>query len=141
MRILAVDFGDARTGIAVSDAMGLMAGETFVVREASMEKTAVRVCAEAARVSAGTIVVGNPKNMHGTVGERSQKAERLAALIRGRCDVPVVLWDERLTTVAAHQILSDVGRRGRDRKNTVDAVAASLILEGYLGYLRNRGES
>jgi len=132
MRVMAVDYGDARTGIAVSDESASLAGEAWVIQGNSIEAVSKVVAAEAAGRGVGVIVVGFPRNMNGTAGPRAEKSEQLARLLRSRCDIEVVFWDERLSTVSAHRILSEVGRRGKKRKKTVDAVAASLILEGYL---------
>ncbi len=136
MRIMAVDYGDQRTGIAVSDLTGTLAGEAFVIREWDPEALAARIAAEAEARGVETLVLGNPLNMDGTAGPRSGKAAAFAGLLRERVRIPVVLWDERRTTVEAHGILSANDRRGRRRKETVDAVAAALILEGYLGTLK-----
>ena len=136
MRIMAVDYGDARTGVAVSDMLCTIAGEAYVISDRSQRSVAAKLAAAAAEKNVGTIVLGYPKNMDGSAGFRAQKSEELAGLIRGLTDIEVVFWDERLTTVDAHRILSEAGKRGRKRKETVDAVAATLILEGYL---RSRG--
>jgi len=135
MRIMAVDYGDARTGVAVSDGTATLAGEAWVLREKDMAGAARAVAAEAAARGVGTVVVGFPRNMNGSVGPRAEKSERLAGLVRKHCGAEVVLWDERMTTVSAHRILADAGRFGKKRKDTVDAVAASIILESYLDYL------
>lgn len=132
MRIMAVDYGDARTGIAVSDELGILAGETFVITEWSPERVAQKIADAAKTRHVGRIVLGYPKNMDGTLGPRTEKSEALAKDLRETHGLEVVLWDERRTTVDAHRILSQAGVRGKKRKNTVDAVAASLILEGYL---------
>ena len=137
-RVMAVDYGDARTGVAVSDGTATLAGEAWVLREKGMNGTARAIAAEAAARGVGTVVVGHPKNMNGSAGPRAEKSERLAGQIRKLCDAEVVLWDERMTTVRAHQILTDAGKFGKKRKNTVDAVAASLILESYLDYLSGK---
>ena len=134
MRIIAIDYGDVRTGIAVSDLTGSIAGEAFVVEERNAKRLAERIAAEAGERGAETLVLGYPKNMDGTLGPRAEKSEALAALLRER-GFAVVLWDERRTTVAAHEILSANNRHGKKRKQTVDAVAATLILEGYLASL------
>lgn len=136
MRIMAVDYGDARTGVAFSDSTGTLAGEAFVIGEKRPEELVSRLAELAGARGAGRIVVGYPKNMNATVGERARKSERLAELLRERSGLEVVLWDERRTTADAHRILSELNRRGKKRKDRVDAVAASLILEGYLGSLR-----
>ena len=137
MRIMAIDYGDVRTGVAVSDESASLAGEAWVIREKNQAAAAQAIAAEAVARGVGILVVGYPRNMNGTVGPRAQKSEQLAEHLRGLCDIDVVLWDERMTTMSAHRILSDTGRRGKKRKNTIDAVAASLILEGYLQSLNS----
>lgn len=132
MRIMAIDFGDARTGLAVSDLTGSIAGEAWTLTEWNPERVADAVAAEAEKRGVGTLVLGYPKNMDGTLGPRAEKSEAFAELLRKKTGLEVVLWDERRTTVDAHRILSDNDRRGKRRKQTVDAVAATLILEGYL---------
>ena len=136
MRIMAVDYGDTRTGVAVSDVTGAIVGETWVITEKSQRKVAEAVSAEAEKRGAARIVIGLPKNMNGTLGPRAEKSQAFAELVKQLCGCDVILWDERMTTVSAQRILSDVGKFGKKRKNTIDAVAASLILEGYLGSLK-----
>ena len=138
MRILAVDYGDARTGIAVSDPSGTLAGEAWVITEKNQAAVAKAIATEAAARGAARIVIGYPKNMDGTVGPRAEKSDQLAELLRRECDIEVALWDERLTTMSAHRILSETGRYGKKRKKTVDAVAATLILENYLSFLKDK---
>ncbi len=135
MRIMAVDPGDARTGLAVSDLTGSIAGEAWVISSRNFEKAVEDIASEAEKRQVGTVVLGYPKNMDGSLGPRAEKSERMAALLREK-GLEVVLWDERRTTVDAHRILSDNCRHGEKRKDTVDAVAATLILEGYLGSLK-----
>ena len=135
MRIMAIDYGDARTGVAISDALGMIAGETFVIKEWSAEALAGTIAAEAGKRGVETIVLGLPKNMDGTEGPRAEKARALAALLEAEGAPKVVLWDERRTTIDAHRILRDNGKKEKKHKSTVDAVAAALILEGYLGTL------
>ncbi|MDR1158711.1 MAG: Holliday junction resolvase RuvX [Oscillospiraceae bacterium] len=132
MRVMAVDYGDVRTGLAVSDAMGSLVGEAFVVKETSAGKLADVIAAEAAARRVACLVVGLPKNMDGTRGERAQKSERLAEVLRTKTALPVFLWDERRTTAEAQRILHGVGRSGRRGREKLDAVAAALILEGFL---------
>jgi len=134
MRIMAVDYGDVRTGIAVSDVTGTLAGEAWVLSGKNAKETARTISAEAVSREVGAIVVGYPKNMNGTVGPRAEKSEMLAQLIRSLCSIEVVLWDERMTTMSAHRILTETGKHGKKRKETIDAVAATLILENYLAY-------
>ncbi len=133
MRILAVDYGDQRTGIAVSDPTGLIAGEAFVITEWNAERLAERIAVECSSRGVERIVLGNPVNMDGSSGPRSEKARAFGALLREKTGLEVVMWDERRTTVEAHDILTANARFGKRRKQTVDAVAATLILEGYLG--------
>jgi putative Holliday junction resolvase len=133
---MAVDYGDARTGIAVSDEMGVLAGEAFIITEWSPEQVAKKIADAAQTRRVGRIVLGYPKNMNGTLGPRAEKSEALASILRDQFGLDVVLWDERRTTVDAHRILSEAGVSGKKRKGTVDAVAATLILEGYLNSIR-----
>lgn len=135
MRIMAIDYGDARTGIAVSDALGMIAGETFVIHQWDPAALAATIAAEAKSRGVETLVLGLPKNMDGTEGPRAEKARALAELLKENGTPPVVMWDERRTTVDAHRILRANGKKEKKHKATVDAVAAALILEGYLGTL------
>lgn len=136
MRIMAIDYGDQRTGVAVSDLTGTIAGDAFVIKEWDPARLADKIAAEAKSRGVGTLVLGNPLNMDGSAGPRSEKSRALGELLRERTGLPVIMWDERRTTVEAHDILSANDRHGRRRRETVDAVAATLILEGYLGGLR-----
>ena len=132
MRIMAIDYGDARTGIAVSDLMNMMTGDAFVITEWNPEVIADKIAAEAKTRGVGTLVLGLPKNMDGTMGERAEKSLALSELLKEKTGLPVVMWDERRTTVDAHRILHDNGKKMKNHRKNVDAVAASLILEGYL---------
>ena len=135
-RVMGVDYGDARTGVALSDLLCSIVGSTTVIHSRDPEKTAAQIADIAAKESVGQIVVGLPKNMNGTEGVRAELCRRFAGRLEELTGLPVALWDERRTTVEAHQILNEHNYHGKKRKNTVDAVAASLILEGYLGFLR-----
>ena len=135
MRVLAIDYGDARTGIAVSDALGMIVGQTTVIHSRSAQKTAQEIARLVRECGAERLVMGFPRNMDGSEGARAALYRDFAALVEAACKMPVVLWDERRTTVEAHNILSECNYHGKKRKNTVDAVAASLILEGYLAFL------
>lgn len=135
MRVLAIDYGDARTGIAVSDALGMIVGQTTVIHSRNPQKTAQEIARLVREFGAERLVMGFPRNMDGSEGPRAALYRDFAALVEKECQMPVVLWDERRTTVEAHNILSDCNYHGKKRKNTVDAVAASLILEGYLSFL------
>lgn len=140
MRIMAIDYGDAHTGIAISDPTGLLAGFTTVINSRRQEVVVEQVTLLAKEHGAEELVLGHPVNMDGTLGPRSEKAKAMKVLLEEATALPVVLWDERRTTIEAHQILNEGNYHGKKRKNTVDAVAASLILEGYLAYLRNHKE-
>ena len=137
MRIMAIDYGDAHTGIAISDPTGFLAGFTTVIDAYRPEVVAERIAALAKEHGVEELVLGYPKNMDGSLGPRAEKAEAMAELLKAATSLPVVLWDERRTTIDAHQILFNSGKNAKKRKKTVDAVAASLILEGYLTYRKN----
>ena len=139
-KVMGIDFGDARTGVAISDLLCSIVGTTTVIHSRNAEKTADEVCRLVASNGVGEIVVGLPKNMDGTEGTRAELCRGFAKLVEEKTGITVSLWDERRTTVEAHNILSEHNYHGKKRKNTVDAVAASLILEGYLAYRRNRSE-
>ena len=139
MRIMAIDYGDAHTGIAVSDPTGLLAGFTTVITAYRPEAVAQRVAELARQHGAEELVLGHPVNMDGSLGPRSEKATALQILLQEATGLPVILWDERRTTIDAHQILFQSGKNARQRKKVVDAVAASLILESYLTYRKSRG--
>jgi len=137
MRIMAVDYGDARVGVAVSDISRKLTGDAWVLSVKSRADIASVLTTEAVARHVSVIVVGHPRNMDGTVGPRALISEQFAEQLRGiiaaaGMGVEVVLWDERMTTMSAHRILTDAGKFGKKRKNTVDAVAASLILESYM---------
>ena len=140
MRIMAIDYGDARTGVALSDPTGFLAGQTFLIKSRKQEVVLEELAALVQRQGAQELVMGYPRNMDGTLGPRAEKYAAFARRLEEATGLPVALWDERRTTIEAHQILSENNYHGKKRKNTVDAVAASLILEGYLAYLRNHKE-
>lgn len=133
MIIMAVDLGDARTGIAVSDKGEGFAFPRTVINEWNKEKLIEKILVEAKNASAEKIVVGLPKNMDGSLGFKAQECMELAEKIRvGFSTGEVVMWDERCTTVSAHHALNATNTRGKKRKAVVDAVAATMILEDYL---------
>ncbi|MGN0696424.1 MAG: Holliday junction resolvase RuvX [Oscillospiraceae bacterium] len=140
MKIMGVDFGDSRTGLAICDKSEFLASPLTVIHEYSfdrcLEKTAEYVKSEKAEL----IVVGFPKNMNNTIGERAEKCTLFGQRLEEMTGVEVVMWDERCTTVSAHQYLNETNVRGKKRKNVVDAVAAVIILESYLGYRKNMRE-
>lgn len=133
-RIMGIDYGDARTGIAVSDLLCSIVGSTTVVHSHNKDKTVTQILELVKNHDVGELVVGLPKNMDGTEGPRAELCRELAQRLEAESGLPVKLWDERRTTVEAHNILSAHNYHGKKRKNTVDAVAAALILEGYLAF-------
>ena len=135
-KIMALDYGDARTGVAISDLMCSIVGSTCVIPSRNTGKAIIDIVKLAKDNSVGQIIVGLPKNMDGTEGVRAELCREFAARIGEVTGLPVDMWDERRTTVEAHNILSQHNYHGKKRKNTVDAVAASLILEGYLNSLK-----
>lgn len=132
MIILSVDYGDKRTGIALCDKLEMLASPVCVLTEWNAEALADKIIGIAVEKRAEQIVVGLPKNMDGSKGFRAEACEGLGEIIRGKTDIPVVFWDERLTTVSAHRILNDNNVRGKKRKAVVDAVAAVTILQDYI---------
>lgn len=134
MRVMGIDYGDARTGVAISDLLQSIVGSTMVIHSRNMDKTLAEICRLVAENDVGEIAVGLPKNMDGTEGVRAEVCRVFADKVAETTGKPVKLWDERRTTVEAHNILSAHNYHGKKRKDTVDAVAASLILEGYLTF-------
>ncbi len=131
-RIMGIDYGDARTGVALSDLLCSIVGSTTVVPSRNREKALSDIVRIAKEQEVGKIVVGLPRNMDGSEGPRAQLCREFAQILGEATGLEIVMWDERRTTVEAHNILSQHNYHGQKRKNTVDAVAASLILEGYL---------
>lgn len=136
MKILAVDYGDTRTGLAISDRTEFLATPVGTVTERNAERLAQKVADSAKEQGAELIVVGLPINMNGTRGPRAEKCEAFAQMLKELVDCPVEMWDERSTTVTAHNILNTTNVRGKARKAVVDTVAASVILESYLDHRR-----
>lgn len=135
MRVMAIDYGDARTGVAVSDLTATLCGDAFTIQEWDPARLAARIAREAREREVGRLVLGLPRNMDGTEGPRAEKSRAFRALLEAETGLPVTLWDERRTSVDAHRILHAGGKRMKAHKKQVDAVAASLILEGFLGSL------
>jgi putative Holliday junction resolvase len=133
-RIMGIDYGDARTGVAISDLLCSIVGSTTVIPSRVQEKAVADIVRLAKENDVGQIVVGLPRNMDGTEGPRAQLCREFADILHESTGLPVTMWDERRTTVEAHNILNQHNYHGQKRKNTVDAVAASLILEGYLAF-------
>ncbi|MCL6515965.1 Holliday junction resolvase RuvX [Alicyclobacillus sp.] len=140
MRILGVDYGRARIGIAVSDPTGLVAQQLTVLRREDDEQAAKAIAELAREHRVDEIVVGHPKNMNGSVGERAAQCEAFADLLRRRTGLPVALYDERLTTVAAERMLVSADVSRRRRRQVIDAVAATVLLQGYLDWRRAQAQ-
>ena len=136
MRIMAIDYGDQRIGLAVSDLLGMLCGEAWTMTEWDMERASKRIAEEAAAREVGSLVLGLPKNRDGSEGVRAEKSREFKAILERDSGLPVVLWDERRSSIEAHAILHAAGKKEKQHRKTVDAVAASLILEGYLGSLK-----
>ena len=139
MRIMAIDYGDAHTGVAISDLTGMLAGYTTVINTRKQEIVLDELGKLIVEYGVTELVLGYPKNMDGTLGPRAEKAEGMRDALVDRFGLPVKLWDERRTTIDAHNILAFAGQNAKKRKKTVDAVAAALILEGYLTFRKLQG--
>ena len=137
MKIMAVDYGEARTGVAICDHLEMLASPLTVIKEKSTEKAIEKIAEAAVEHKAELLIVGHPLNMNGTAGERAQKCAQVAEKLKEKLGIPVVLWDERATTKSAQNILSTTGTYGKKRKDVLDAVAATIILENYMAYRKN----
>ncbi len=138
MKIMAVDFGDARTGLAVCDRTEFLASPVGVIHEKNFEQTVLKTSYAVREYDVGMVVVGYPKNMNGSIGERAEKCCEFADRLRELVNVPVEMWDERSTTVSAINALNVTDTRGKKRKEVVDSLAAAIILESYLAYRHNQ---
>ena len=139
MRIMAIDYGDAHTGIAISDPTGFMAGTTTTIHSRKADVVLEELDKLVKQYQAEELVMGFPKNMDGTEGPRADLYREFAARVEEVTGLKPVLWDERRTTIDAHRILFESGKNAKKRKKTVDSVAAALILEGYLTFKKVRG--
>ena len=139
MRVMAIDYGDAHTGVAISDPTGLLAGTTTTIHSRKEDVVLAELVRLAGENRVDELVMGFPRNMDGTEGPRAELYRTFAAKVEEATGIKPVLWDERRTTVDAHRILFEAGKNAKKRKKTVDAVAASLILEGYLDFKRMQG--
>ena len=133
-RMLGVDFGVARTGIAVTDSLGIMAQGVTTINSRNTDKVLQDVIAYAKQYEVDTIVVGLPKNMNNTIGERGEACIEFGNMLKEHTDCEIVMWDERLSTVSAIGFLNETNTRGKKRKAVVDTVAATIILQNYLDY-------
>lgn len=136
MRILGIDYGDSRTGFAISDPLGFGAGTLLPCKEKNMRKVADYAAALAKEKDVGLIILGFPKNMNGSIGPRGEKTQIFAGMLEERLDIPVKLWDERLTTVSAHILMNETNVRGQKRKDSVDSISAAFLLQSYLDSTR-----
>ncbi len=134
MRTVGIDYGDKRIGVSFSDIGGMLAGESFTIFVTSPQKAIDELCEAILSRNTSEIVLGYPKHMNSDIGDRAKKSEAFAEILRERTSLPVILWDERCTTVDAHRILSETGYHGKKRREKVDSVAASLILQNYLDF-------
>ncbi len=141
MKILAVDYGDSHTGLACCDRTETLASPLGIIHEKNFNICVEKVAAASVEYEVGLIVVGNPINMNGSYGPRSEKCCLFAELLRNFVEVPVVMWDERSTTVTAHNMMNEVNKRGKKRKEVIDAVAAAIILESYLNFRHNNPDA
>lgn len=137
MKIMAVDYGDSRTGLATCDKGEVLATPLMIISEKDFDRCIEKTAEQARLNRAQRIVVGHPINMNGTLGPRSEKCRLFAEKLREFVDVDVVMWDERSSTVSAISIMNENNVRGKKRKETLDAAAAAIILESYLAYRRN----
>ena len=138
MVIMSIDYGDARTGIAVCDRLEMLASPVEVIHSDYEPKVIARIKDLCASYKPDLFVVGLPKNMNASVGERAEKCMAFAENLKEETGIETVMWDERLTTVSAHNYLNNTNTRGQKRKNVVDAVAATIILEDYLSFRKNK---
>ncbi|MDR2532843.1 MAG: Holliday junction resolvase RuvX [Oscillospiraceae bacterium] len=138
MRILAVDYGDARTGLATCDMTETLASPYSVIRERNTNVLIQKIAKIVSEEKIEEIVVGNPINTNNTRGIRSEMCEIFAEMLDKAVDVPVSMWDERYSTEIAHTLLKSTDKKGKKRKDVIDAAAAAVILENYLAYRRNK---
>ena len=139
MRIMAIDLGLQRTGVAVCDQGEVLASPVGTVTEHNRDRLLEKVAALVAEHRAEQLVVGHPRNMDGTRGDSARRAEEFAEALSERTGLPAVLWDERLTTVSAIGFLNETNTRGKKRKAVVDTVSAVIILQDYIDSRKNKG--
>jgi len=138
VKIIAVDFGDSRTGIAVCDSMEMLAVPECVISEKNTERAVEKIAAEINRIKPGMVVIGLAVNMDGSEGYRASRCRAVAGMIESRVEIPVVLWDERVSTKAAGRYMDETNTMGQKRKQKIDAAAAAVILQGFLDFRRNQ---
>ena len=131
-RIMGIDYGESRTGIAISDTLGFLANGVGNIEEKDINRLINKIAEKANELSAEMMVLGHPVNMNGTLGPKAEKVAKLAERLREKTGLEVVLFDERCTTMAAHQFLNETNTRGKKRKGVVDTLSAQIILQNYL---------
>jgi len=136
-KYLGVDYGDVRTGLAECDVSGLLASGITTVKEGGMRKTAIRVAKEAEMRSCKKIVIGLPKNMDGSMGERTEVIKAFAEIVKEYTSIPIDFFDERMSTMIAYRYLGATETFGKKRKDAVDTLSAEIILQGYIDKERN----
>jgi len=139
-RVIALDVGERRIGVAVSDPLGIVARTLGVVERVSDAQAIEEIVRLVREHEVGRVLVGHPRSLRGELGPQARQVETFAALLEEALDVPVELWDERLSTVTAERILSERGIRAREQKEHIDAVAAAVILQDYLDAQALRGD-
>lgn len=137
MIIMAIDLGKARTGLAVCDKNEILASPIGTIQEKDDEKLILKILENLTSCKAEMAIIGLPKNMDGSLGESAERAKKFADILREKIDIPINLWDERRTTITAHNYLNQTNTRGKKRKNIIDTLSASIILENYLEYRKN----
>ncbi len=137
MIILSVDLGKARTGLAICDKNEILAYPLCVLKEKSLENLAQKISEKISENKVQKIILGLPKNMDGSLGESAKRAQEFAEILKAKTNTEVVLWDERQTTISAHQYLNETNVRGKKRKSIIDTVSATIILESYLQYKKS----
>lgn len=138
---MAIDYGMARTGLAVCDRTEFLASPVGVIHQRNFESLIKQLAVATLEFDVKMVVVGQPKNMDGSTGEKAQKCAELADKLQALIEIPVVLWDERQSTMQAHNYLNESNVKGKKRKEIIDEVAATIILESYLQYRKNSNES
>ena len=137
MIIMAIDLGKARTGLAVCDKNEILASPIGTIQEKDDEKLILKILENLTSCKAEMAIIGLPKNLDGSLGESAERAKKFADILREKIDIPINLWDERRTTITAHNYLNQTNTRGKKRKSIIDTLSASIILENYLEYRKN----
>lgn len=137
MIIMAIDLGKSRTGLAICDKNEILASPIGTIQEKDDEKLIIKIIENLTSYKAEMAVIGLPKNMDGSIGESAERAQKFADILSKKISIPINLWDERRTTISAHNYLNKTNVRGKKRKNIIDTLSASIILENYLEFRKN----